>query len=252
MPFDPVHRGQLLARRAGELLRRPSEQTRRVETFDEAERAAAYERGERAFALLAERIERLTGRDLASCRALDYGCGVGRLALPLAQRCRSVHGLDISPEVLSEADRNAKRLGLTNVEWSDASRLGELGGSYELAISMYVFQHIPSREGERVFSTILAGLAPGGAGAIQLTLRPGRPRAGVPAADEGANGTERRSHGALRAINWGYPYMLVHSYSLNRIARLLADEGVDEWHVRWHETVGRRSYDTATVFFRKE
>jgi SAM-dependent methyltransferase len=234
MPLDPVRRGQLLIRRAGELFRRPSEQARRVETFDEDERAAAYERGERAFAQLAERIERLTGAELASRRALDYGCGVGRLALPLAQRARHVHGLDISPAVLQEAGSNAEKLGLTNVEWSQADRLGELAGTYDLAISMYVFQHIPSREGERIFATIVAGLAPGGVGAIHLTLRPGRPQ------------------GGLRAINWGYPYMLVHSYSLNRIARLLADEGITEWHVKWHETVGRRAYDTAVVFFRKD
>jgi cyclopropane fatty-acyl-phospholipid synthase-like methyltransferase len=247
MAFDPVHHGQLLVRRAGQVLRRSSEQTRRVETYDEEQRTAEYERGRRAFEQLAERIERFTGAELGSRRALDFGCGVGRLALPLAQRCTHLHGLDVSPEVLAEADRNAKRLGLTNVEWSDASRLPDLRGTYDLAISMYVFQHIPSREGERVFATILAGLTPGGVGAIHFTLRPGR-RAG----HDGAGAKARPGSRGLRAINWGLPYMLVHSYSLNRIARLLADAGISEWHVKWHETVGRRTYDTAVVFFRKE
>ena len=246
MPFDPVLHGQMLVRRAGRALRASSEQTRRVDTYDEEQRAAGYERGRRAFEQLAGRIERFTGAGLAGRRALDFGCGVGRLALPLAQRCAHLHGLDVSPEVLAEADRNAKRLGLTNVEWSDASRLAELAGTYDLAISMYVFQHIPSREGERIFATILAGLAPDGVGAIHFTLRPGR-RAGD---DRPADEPPRK--GGLRAVNWGLPYMLVHSYSLNRIARLLADAGISEWHVKWHETVGRQTFDTAVVFFRKD
>jgi SAM-dependent methyltransferase len=250
MPFDSVRRSQLLVRRVGQTLRRPSEQARRVDTSDDAQRAAGYERGERAFAQFEERLQRFTGCELASRRALDYGCGVGRLALPLAQRCEYVYGLDVSPDVLSEADRNAKRLGLTNVEWSDVSRLADLHGSYDLAISFYVFQHIPSREGERIFSTLLSGLAPGGVGAIHFTLRPSR--AQTDAENESRDEAEGAAPRGLRAINWGLPYMLVHSYSLNRIARLLAAQGISEWHVTWHGTARRRAYDTAVVFFRKD
>jgi SAM-dependent methyltransferase len=251
MPFDPVYRGQLLVRRAGEVLRPAAEQVRRVDSYDEQQLAVEYERGERAFATLAARMQRFLGHGPDSRRALDYGCGMGRLALPLARRCEHVYGLDISPDVLRQADRAAKRLGIENVEWSDASRLDELHGSYDLAISMFVLQHIPSREGERIFSRILAGLAPGGIGAVHFTLRPGGPQTGSAQDGDGdGDGQDVRASHAGRRINRNLPYMLVHSYSLNRIARLLAREGITEWHVKWHARPG--SYDTAVVFFHKE
>jgi 2-polyprenyl-3-methyl-5-hydroxy-6-metoxy-1,4-benzoquinol methylase len=34
---------------------------------------------------------------------LDYGCGVGRLLIPLAERCECVVGVDVSDTMLREA-----------------------------------------------------------------------------------------------------------------------------------------------------
>lgn len=59
--------------------------------------------------------------------ALDIGCGVGNLALPLARRLRKVYALDFSAEMLRRLKANARREGLRNIEtrrlaWTDSWR----------------------------------------------------------------------------------------------------------------------------------
>jgi 2-polyprenyl-3-methyl-5-hydroxy-6-metoxy-1,4-benzoquinol methylase len=254
MAYDPIRRAQLLLRRAGHRLQRPSPQAACPEGRDEAARERYFDGGSKQIAGLAARIEAHTGCALESRRALDFGCGVGRMALPLAERCEHVYGVDVSPAVLRAADSNARRMKLSNVEWLEAGRLAELSGRYDLVISHWVFQHIPSREGERIFSTLVRGLGPGGVGAIHVILRPSDPLAGI------LRWMRRLVRGAyhplrlIRDTDWAYPYMLMNSYSLNRLGRLLADGGVSEWHVKWHPmpVSGWQAYDHVTIIFRKD
>lgn len=248
---DPVHRGQLYLRRAGQLLRGPAPEATRIEGLSEPELDRYYDAGRQQVNQLAKRIEKYTGCTLDGRRALDYGCGVGRIALPLAERCAHVYGLDVSAAVLRDADRNARRMNLHNVQWLEAERLAELDGQYDLVISQYVFQHIPSREGERIFALLVNGLRPGGVGVIHVSLRPGLPFTGLsrPERKSVKGGPQPWSRArSLRA----YPYMVIHSYSLNRLSRRLADAGIDEWNVKFLETVrGSRSFENATLTFRK-
>jgi cyclopropane fatty-acyl-phospholipid synthase-like methyltransferase len=248
---DPVHRAQLYVRAAGQLLRGPSPETKRRDALDEAERERIWSKGEQEVADLLARIEAHTGSKLESPRALDYGCGMGRMVIPLAKRCEHVYGLDVVPAVLQEADSNAKRMHVGNVEWMEAGRLPELSGSYDLVISQWVFQHIPSREGERIFATLLAGLRPGGVGAIHVTLRPDRPLAGMFRWSRMSGGFTFNPFKLVRRVDWSYPYMLMNSYSLNRLGNLLSEAGVTEWHTKWHHTTRARAYDAVTLIFRK-
>jgi SAM-dependent methyltransferase len=253
MAFDPIHRGQLYLRRAAHVLHsrgvlsipRSAEPPLRVEG---AARERFFERGRRQTARLAAELEEFTGSELKSRRALDFGCGVGRLTLPLAERCEYVYGTDISRAKLAEADRNAKDAGVTNVEWLEPHLISALGGRYDMIHSILVFQHIPSREGERIFSELLRGLAPGGIGAVQVTLRPSGP---APTLGPAATNASRRKGPMrlVRGLDLAYPYMLLHSYSLNRLGGLLADAGVTDWHVRWSPRSG--GYQPVVIFFRK-
>jgi SAM-dependent methyltransferase len=57
--------------------------------------------------------------------ALDIGCGVGNLAIPLARRLRKVTALDFSREMLRRLLANARRAGVSNIEmfllsWTDS------------------------------------------------------------------------------------------------------------------------------------
>jgi SAM-dependent methyltransferase len=255
MAYDPIHRGQLYLRRAAHVLHSKGvlsvpespEPPLRVEG---AARERFFERGRRQTARLAAELEEFTGCELKSRRALDFGCGVGRLTLPLAERCEYVYGTDISRAKLAEADRNAKDANVTNVEWLEPELIPTLSGRYDMIHSILVFQHIPSREGERIFSELLRGLLPGGIGAVQVTLRPSRPAPATlgPAAANAPSGG-RGPLSLVRGLDLSYPYMLLHSYSLNRLGGLLADAGVTDWHVRWSARSG--AYQPVIIFFRK-
>jgi 2-polyprenyl-3-methyl-5-hydroxy-6-metoxy-1,4-benzoquinol methylase len=256
MAYDPVHQWQLHLRRAANVLRSrgllavPPE-SHEATPFDTATQERFFETGYQQVAKLAAQIERHTGCTLESRRALDFGCGRGRLALPLAERCEYVYGVDVSPSVLREADRNAKRMNVSNVEWLETGRLAELSGRYDLVQSAFVFQHIPSREGERIFATLVRGLRPGGVGAIHLTVRPSHPLAGFFRTKGKSVPSAYNPFNLVRGRDWSYPYMLLHSYSLNRIGRLLVDAGVTQWHTRFTPTT-ERSYDAVTIIFRKK
>jgi len=106
---------------------------------------------------------------IAPASALDFGCGVGRLTLPLARRIPRVAGCDIAPQMLAEARRNAELLGITNARF--VSSLDELNERFDLICSLIVFQHIPVREGLATLTRLLELLAPGGVAALHFTIR---------------------------------------------------------------------------------
>ncbi|MEV0030150.1 class I SAM-dependent methyltransferase [Nocardia sp. NPDC050793] len=54
-------------------------------------------------------------------RLLDLGCGTGQLTLPLAQHVGAAVGVDPEPEMLIEADRQARAADVTNVTWAQGS-----------------------------------------------------------------------------------------------------------------------------------
>jgi SAM-dependent methyltransferase len=70
---------------------------------------------------------------------LDIGCGPGTLSIPLAQKAKSVTGLDISPEMLRHLKINAEKIGLDNIQymnqsWQDAFTGGQLG-NYDVVVA---------------------------------------------------------------------------------------------------------------------
>lgn len=110
------------------------------------------------------------GPSFAPASALDFGCGVGRLAIPLASRCSRVVGVDISPSMLAEADRNAQARNLGNLEWVlGDDTLSRVTGSFDLVHTFIVLQHIPPERGLPLFSRMVDLLNPGGVGVLQLT-----------------------------------------------------------------------------------
>jgi len=80
---------------------------------------ALYSLGDPAIlaAATAEIVEWLEAQGLLrpGLDVLDLGCGIGRVAAALAQRCRSVLGLDVSPGMVAEAAR--RHGGLANVRF---------------------------------------------------------------------------------------------------------------------------------------
>ncbi|HYK03206.1 MAG TPA: class I SAM-dependent methyltransferase [Thermoanaerobaculia bacterium] len=128
--------------------------------------------GEADIAALLTAIRSLLGRDLALDSVLDFGCGAGRLTLPLARRAKRVVACDIAPTILEHARQNAERAGLTNITFTLASELPQT--SFDFICSLAVFQYIAPSEGYGLIRSLARLLAPGGIAAIQLRFGPPR------------------------------------------------------------------------------
>lgn len=74
-------------------------------------------------------------------RALEIGCGIGRLTFPHAEQFKMVSVVDISPTMLNKLKRIAKERGVDNINtYLPHEGWDEL--TYDYAYSFIVFQHI--------------------------------------------------------------------------------------------------------------
>src|SRR6185369_13089394 len=75
-----------------------------------------YRMGETQVELLLQKIHDYVDNLFAPDSALDFGCGVGRVLLPLAKRCRTVVGVDVSEGMLQHARERCASLKIGNVQ----------------------------------------------------------------------------------------------------------------------------------------
>ena len=116
-------------------------------------------------------LRRLPG-DLRRRRALDFGCGAGRLTHALAQRFEHTDGVDAAPSMLAlAADRHRGVPGCT-FHCNAGPDLGMFADhSFDLVYSSLTLQHLPP-PWATVFGVELVRLvAPGGALVMQLPDR---------------------------------------------------------------------------------
>lgn len=104
-------------------------------------------------------------------RALDFGCGVGRLSIALAAHFDEVVGIDIAPAMLAEARANADSMGVSNLRLALSDDcVSQAQGSFDLVMSAIVLQHIPTTRGLKIIDALLSRVAPGGVAALQLCI----------------------------------------------------------------------------------
>ncbi len=163
-------------------------------------------------------------------RALDFGCGVGRLVIPLAEAFQEVVGLDISPAMLAEARANANRAGRSNVtlEQSDET-LSAVNGPFDFVHSYIVLQHIPTKRGEQYISRLLGLVAPGGVASIQITIDRGDGPIGALRywAQRYLPGIQIATN-AIKGRKLLEPLVEMNEYSLPRVLTLFEAQGFGE------------------------
>jgi SAM-dependent methyltransferase len=124
-------------------------------------------------------LESLVLRDViltSEARALEIGCGVGRLLRPLSERIARVYGVDISIEMVKRA--RCLLADRQNVEiFSTRGRLDRIpDAALDFLYSFIVFQHIPTKKAvERYIRESARVLSGGGVFRFQVD---GRPREG--------------------------------------------------------------------------
>jgi ubiquinone/menaquinone biosynthesis C-methylase UbiE len=102
-------------------------------------------------------------------RALDFGCGVGRLTQPLAQHFEQVWGVDISDSMIQQAnDYNQHGSRCQYV----VNQKGDLrifpNGQFDFIYSNITLQHMPPRYSRRYIAEFMRVLAPGGVLLFQI------------------------------------------------------------------------------------
>jgi SAM-dependent methyltransferase len=228
-----------------------SEPQYRANRIDDDAIEAFFQSGEREIDAIFEAIRHDVSPDFHPARALDFGCGVGRLTLPLARESRQVLAVDISDSMLEEVEDNCGEQGLVNVEFMHAREFNapSMRRRFDFVLSYGVFQHMKPRLGYRATRHVLGMLTPGGVGALHYTYgrKAGpvrrvmhRARRLVPPLNVAANILQRR---ALLE-----PAMPMYRYNL---ARLLDLFGALDCAILGVELTEHRSYRGAMFFLRK-
>ncbi len=100
-----------------------------------------------ALRMITAELARIPGADTREWRALEIGCGPGRLMKPLSARFGEIHGVDVSDEMVSIARERLRGIGNAHVHSTDGASLAAFSDAhFDFVYSYAVFQHIPSRE----------------------------------------------------------------------------------------------------------
>lgn len=140
-----------------------------------------FRTGREEIAAVMEYLERLeVGPERG--RALDFGCGVGRLTQALADHFERVVGVDIARSMIERARRYGADRNRVRYEVNTAPDLRCFeDASFDFVYSNKVLQHIPPEIQATYVREFVRVLRPGGVAVFQTRngprIRPGTPRA---------------------------------------------------------------------------
>jgi SAM-dependent methyltransferase len=151
--------------------------------------------GERHISEVMARAESF-GLPLGHDRALDFGCGIGRLTRPLAARFGEVVGIDISRPMIEQARKVNADLANCSFVHNVRPDLAVLAdASFDFAYTNIVLMHLPSRRVAQAYlRELVRVLTPGGLLIFQMPARIAARHKLQP---------RRRLYGALRFLSLG-------------------------------------------------
>jgi SAM-dependent methyltransferase len=170
---------------------------------------------------------------------IDFGCGVGRLVIPLSEIAEHVTGVDVSESMLKEAKKNCEALSINNVTFVKSDdNLSLLSGKFNFINSYIVFQHIPVKRGERIFENLLAHLEEGGVCvvhfpyvcAIKVKKIANWVKTYIPLGNNLIN--------VIKGRNFYAPVMQTNTYNVNKLLYLMQKFNVNEFHAEYIDIQG--------------
>ena len=174
-------------------------------------------------------------------RTLDFGCGVGRLTLPLARVSASVLGVDVAPGMLSEARKNARERGIDNATFADTPE-----GTFDFVHTYIVLQHITPRRGMHIIRDLASRIEVGGMIALHVPYR-----RDAPAWRKFVTSLKRTEPITNRVMNlmagreFSYPAMTMFCYDLTKILEVFSQAGIR--NIRFADEP-RDGYLSATLY----
>jgi SAM-dependent methyltransferase len=152
---------------------RPQEKRMRFENvYDDARRAEAYARLEfpGTYYLAYRDLPEVIGRYARGKRALDFGCGTGRSTRFLKNLGFEVVGVDIAGDMLKQARVADPRGDYRQVE--DGSIGQPEGETYDLVLSVFTFDNIPTAVKKVDLFEEMAGLLASGGVIVSVVSAP--------------------------------------------------------------------------------
>lgn len=157
-------------------------------------------------------------------RALDFGCGAGRLTQGLAGHFDEVVGVDIAPSML-ELARLHDRTGRCRFVLNQTDSLsGIASATFDFVYSNIVLQHVEPRFTRRYLAEFVRVLRPGGLLLFQLPVER------VPAAPRGCKALLPEPLRALwrrMRLTLEFPRMEGHGLPRDEVVALLTSTGGD-------------------------
>ena len=160
---------------------------------------------------------RSTWPEFAPERILDFGCGVGRLLIPMASRFGSAVGVDIAEGMRQLALSHAQAAGATIEVFEDVPE----GREFDWVNSFIVLQHIPPARGYAILAKLWNATASGGVFAVQVTTWKDSAMQGEIARELGAFRYDGETVVVYDASKIGPGHLSMFDYDLSRIFSLL-------------------------------
>jgi SAM-dependent methyltransferase len=123
---------------------------------------------------LESELRRFSPGETHRLKALEIGCGPGRLMRPMSRHFAEIHGVDVSDEMIALAREKLRDIPNAYPHVSNGASLAEFQGpSFGFVYSYAVFQHIPSRDVVYEYlREIRRVLEPGGVALVQFNGLP--------------------------------------------------------------------------------
>ncbi len=168
-------------------------------------------------------------------KSLDFGCGVGRLVIPLAEISENVVGVDVSESMLNEAKRNCETRSIKNVSFVKAyDNLSSLNGKYDFIHSVIVFQHIPVNRGERILKNLLLHMEKGGICVLHFQYAAKKNRYGkIVSLIESYIPLGGNLINLARKRKFFVPVMQMNTYDLNKIFLIMQEFDVHDFYAEY-------------------
>ena len=112
---------------------------------------------------LLEDLVRPTLGSLQGLSILDVGCGTGTTDKFIEPRVQTLHGVDISEEMLTKARRNVPK---ADFSWYDGEKLPFTDGAFDVVTAICVLHHVPMSKRFKVISEMVRVTRPEGVVAI--------------------------------------------------------------------------------------
>jgi len=217
----------------------------RSKNLDENVKLEFFESGKKDIEHIIRTCRRKIDKSFSPEMALDFGCGVGRLTIPLAKIAGHVVGVDVSKSMLNEARNNCEEYNINNVSFFESDdKLSKLNEKFDFIYSLLVFQHIPTERGIRIFEKLLHLLQDGGIAALQITYWKAilGDSFGVPPIDE------KKSIPNFINTPSEDPQMQMNAYNLNKLYFLIYSMGIQNIYSEFTDHGGELG---CTLYFKK-